>query len=117
VHAAENVRTECEINDGLGLVYHPHLRPYTAAAAALLDLSATVQSKLPKGVPTPSALLHELSNVLVGQPSVLDSVARALSLPPIHVDQVAEAICVAADNERADVRGVYGVREMRNLIT
>lgn len=85
--------------------------------AALLDLSSTVQSNLPKGVPTPSDLLHGLSNVLVGKPSALDSVARALSLPPIHVDQVAEAICVAADKERTDVRGVYGVREMRELIT
>ena len=85
--------------------------------AVLLDLSSTVQSNLPEGVPTPSELLHGLSNALVGKPSALDSVARALSLPPIHVDQVAEAICVAADNERTDVRGVYGVREMRELIT
>jgi len=99
------------------LVYHPHLRPYTAPVAALLDLSSTVQSKLPKGVPTPSELLHGLSQTLVGTPSVLDSIARALSIPPIHVDQVAEAICVAADKGRADVRGVYGVREMRKLIT
>ncbi|KAI0006142.1 NAD-P-binding protein [Russula compacta] len=99
------------------LVYHPHFRPYTAAVATLLDLSSTTQSKLPKGVPTPSELLHGISNMLVGKPSALDSVARALSLPPIHVDQVAEAICVAADRERSDVRGVYGVREMRDLIT
>ena len=103
-------------DDSLGLVYHPHLRPYTAAVAALLDLSSTIQSKFPKGVPTPSKLLHGLSNALVGKPSALDSVARALSLPPIHVDQVAEAICVAVDTRRADVRGVYGVREMRDLI-
>jgi hypothetical protein len=52
----------------------------------------------------------------VGKSSGLDSVARALSLPPIHVDQVAEAICAAADEERGDVRGKYGVREMRELI-
>jgi len=99
------------------LVYHPHLRPYTAAVAAFLDLSSTVQSKLPQGVPTPSELLHVLSEKLVGKPSALDSVARALSLPPIHVDQVAEAVCVAVDKSRTDVRGVYGVREMRDLIT
>lgn len=54
---------------------------------------------------------------MVGKSSALDSVARALSLPPIHVDHVAEAICVAADGERTDVRGKYGVREMRDLIT
>lgn len=42
--------------------------------------------------------------------------ANALVLPPIHVDHVAEAICVALDNERVDVRGAVGVREMRRLI-
>lgn len=85
--------------------------------AALLDLSSTVQSKLPRGMPAPSDVLHGLSQTLVGGPSALDSVARALSLPPIHVDQVAEAICVATDRERPDVRGVYGVREMQELIS
>jgi hypothetical protein len=103
--------------DVSGLVYHPHLRPYTAALATLLDLSSTIQSNFPKGVPTPSQLLHGFSETLVGKSSALDSVARALSLPPIHVDHVAEAICVAADEERVDVRGKYGVREMRDLIT
>ncbi|KAH9063324.1 mitochondrial protein [Lactarius vividus] len=98
------------------LVYHPHLRPYTAAMAALLDLSSTVQSKLSKKMPTPSDVLHGVSQTLVGRPSALDSIARALSLPPTHVDQVAEAICIAADSERPDVQGVYGVREMRELI-
>lgn len=99
------------------LVYHPHLRPYTAALAALFDLSSTVQSRFPKGVPTPSQLLHGISETFVGKASTLDSVARALSLPPIHVDQVAEAICMAADAKSVEVRGTYGVREMRDLIT
>lgn len=99
------------------LVYHPHLRPYTAALAAVFDLSSTIQSKFPKGVPTPSQMLHGFSETFVGKASALDSVARALSLPPIHVDQVAEAICVAADAKSVDVRGKYGVREMRDLIT
>lgn len=83
--------------------------------AALLDLSSTLQSKLPRGVPSPSDVLHGLSQTLVGRSSAFDSIASALSLPPIHVDQVAEAICVAAD--RPDVQGVYGVREMRDLIS
>ncbi|KAI0306460.1 NAD(P)-binding protein [Multifurca ochricompacta] len=99
------------------LVYHPHLRPYTAVMAALLDLSSTVQSKFPKGMATPSELLHRLSHTLIGPPSVLDSIGRALSLPPIHVDQVAEAVCVAVDSGRPDVRGVYGVQEMQDLVT
>jgi len=99
-----------------GLVYHPHFRPYTAAMAALLDLSSTMQSKIPSGLPTPSDVLRTVSQTLVGGSSALDSMARALSLPPIHVDQVAEAICVAADSERTEVQGVYGVREMKALI-
>lgn len=48
--------------------------------------------------------------------SPLDSVANALTIPPIHVDHVAEVICIAMDNERADVRGVYGVNDIRELI-
>ena len=32
------------------------------------------------------------------------------------MDHVAEAICIAMDNERADVRGVYGVSDIRELI-
>ncbi|KAH9005274.1 mitochondrial protein [Lactarius hatsudake] len=97
-----------------GLVYHPHLRPYTATMAALLDLSSTVQSKLSRGMPTPSDVLYGLSQTLVGGPSALDSIARALSLPPIHVDQVAEAICIAADSERPDVH--WGLISQPNLI-
>ncbi|KAI0273750.1 NAD-P-binding protein [Gloeopeniophorella convolvens] len=97
-------------------VYHPHLRPYTAAVAALADLSSTAQSKIPQGIPTPSEVLRGLSRTIVGKLSSLDSIANALSLPPIHVDHVAEAICVAVDNGRPDVQGVYGVREMRELI-
>ncbi len=37
-------------------------------------------------------------------------------IPPIHVDHVAEALCVAADETREDVRGVVDVNEMRRLI-
>ena len=42
--------------------------------------------------------------------------ASALTIPPIHVDHVAEAICIAIDNERSDVRGVVSVKEIRELI-
>lgn len=41
--------------------------------------------------------------------------ANALTLPPIHVEHVAEAICVALDPAR-NVRGPVGVRAMRELI-
>ena len=42
--------------------------------------------------------------------------ANALTIPPIHVDHVAEAICVALDSSVKPVRGVIGVREMREMI-
>ena len=48
--------------------------------------------------------------------SPFDSMARVLTIPPIHVDHVAEAICIAADNSRADVHGAYGLEAMRQLI-
>ena len=48
--------------------------------------------------------------------SPLNSMARVLTLPPIHVDHVAEAICIAADNSRTDVRGPYGLEAIRELI-
>ncbi|KAI0065384.1 NAD(P)-binding protein [Artomyces pyxidatus] len=106
------------------LVYHPHFRPYTSPVAALLDLSSSIHARAPRGVPTPSSILRTLSAVFPTgtarespvQSSPLESVANALTLPPIHVDHVAEAICLAADGQRTDVRGVYGVRDMRELI-
>lgn len=104
------------------LIYHPHFRPLTSPVAAALDLSATIHSKLPPSFPTPSGFLRSLSPVFgenersLVAPSPLDSVANALTIPPIHVDHVAEAISIAAENTRTDIRGVLGVNEMRELI-
>ena len=110
----------------LGLIYHPHFRPLTSPVAALLDLSATLHAKAPRTLPTPSGFLRALARAsssahtsaegTLVSPSPLDAVANALTIPPIHVDHVAEAVCIAADGAREDVRGVYGVREMRELI-
>lgn len=107
----------------IGLIYHPHFRPLTSPVAALLDLSATVHASAPPQLPTPSRVLRALGNsrAVPGQetlvhPSALTSVANALVIPPIHVDHVAEAICIAADETREDVRGVVDVNEMRRLI-
>lgn len=108
----------------LGLIYHPHFRPLTSPIAALLDLSATVHRKVPSGLPTPSGFLRALGSAFPSPPvpqtpvssSPLESVANALTIPPIHVDHVAEAIAIAADTRRVDVQGVLGVAEMRELI-
>ena len=103
-----------------GLIYHPHYRPIISPVAALLDLSATLHAKLPAGFPTPGAVLRTLGAVLPRPAGLTDSplnaMARALTIPPIHVDHVAEAVCIAVDAARADVRGPYGVAEMRELI-
>jgi len=110
------------------LIYHPHFRPLTSPVAALLDLSATIHSIAPVQLPTPSKVLRALGDAAAVSssaargletlvpPSALHSVANAMTIPPIHVDHVAEAICIAADEAREDVRSVMGVGEMRKLI-
>ncbi|KII88394.1 hypothetical protein PLICRDRAFT_54232 [Plicaturopsis crispa FD-325 SS-3] len=93
------------------LVYHPHYRPLTSPLAALLDLSATLHANAPPSLPTPASILRTLGSTFS---SPAPSVANALTIPPIHVEHVAEAVvCAALD---ADVQGVLGVRAMRELI-
>ncbi|KAF8831243.1 hypothetical protein HHX47_DHR1000526 [Lentinula edodes] len=113
------------------LVYHAHYRPLTTPAAAIFDLSASLHRKIPQGIPKPSQLLHYLGAALSPQSSLsirnargplkdaslgspLDSIANAITIPPIHVDHVAEAIVIALED--STVRGVVGVGRMRELI-
>ena len=103
------------IKFSLGLVYHAHHRPLSTPAAVLLDLSATLHSKLPPTVPTPSNVLRTLGTAF-SLPSSLDAIANALTIPPIHVDHVAEAICVVLNSSANPIRGVIGVQQMRELI-
>ncbi|KAI6150431.1 hypothetical protein BKA82DRAFT_993276 [Pisolithus tinctorius] len=127
------------------LVYHAHQRPLVSPFAALIDLSASLHARIPTGVPTPSSVLRMLGSKFSstssssreahehtrpgtspssssttfpnsGLATTLNSMANALTIPPIHVDHVAEAICVALDPQRTDVKGVVGVKEMRELI-
>jgi FMN phosphatase YigB (HAD superfamily) len=49
-------------------------------------------------------------------PPAFDAVANALTIPPIHVAHVGDAIAAAVEVDRDDIRGVYGVREMRELM-
>ncbi|THV01361.1 hypothetical protein K435DRAFT_612625, partial [Dendrothele bispora CBS 962.96] len=73
------------------LVYHSHYRPLTTPAAALIDLSSTIHSKIPPGIPTPSQILRTLgssssaSNVKDELGSPLESMANCMTIPPIHV--------------------------------
>lgn len=41
--------------------------------------------------------------------------ANLLSTPPIHLDHLGEAICLSLDPTKG-IRGVLGVRDMRELI-
>ncbi|KAH8116919.1 NAD-binding protein [Phellopilus nigrolimitatus] len=113
------------------LVYHSHFRPLTTPVATVLDLFSTLHRAAPPGAPTPASVLRALgaatahpsasqaSADLAGgnidlESSPLASVANALSVPPIHVDHVAEAICrVVLDDA---VEGVVDVQRMRGLI-
>jgi len=101
------------------LVYHAHHRPLTTPAAALFDLSATLHRKAPQFIPTPSNIIRTLasSSLLRGGPisSSLESIANALVIPPIHVDQVAEAICATLDSTNG-IEGVVDTWRMRELI-
>ncbi|KAF8077897.1 hypothetical protein FPV67DRAFT_1403362 [Lyophyllum atratum] len=101
------------------LVYHSHHRPLTTPAAVLLDLSATLHSKIPPTLPSPSSILRQIGSNLPHGPmstSSFDSIANALIIPPIHVDHVAEAICAVLHSSINPVRGVVGVQRMRELI-
>jgi len=102
------------------LIYHPHYRPLTSPLAAALDISSALHSKIPEGIPTPSGFLRAVASMSRSPssplPPAFDAVANALTIPPIHVDHVGEAIAIAVDVDRDDIRGVYGVGEMRDLM-
>ncbi|EKM82635.1 hypothetical protein AGABI1DRAFT_35050 [Agaricus bisporus var. burnettii JB137-S8] len=97
------------------LVYHAHQRPVTTPLAFLLDLSATLHARVPPTVPTPSGILQTLSDQRPVTPSALEAMANILVIPPIHVDHVADAILASLDSANG-VKGVVGVRRMRELI-
>lgn len=96
----------------------------TSPVAALLGFSASMHAKASPRLPTPSRVLRALAARSAGpaagtglvHPSPLDSLANILTIPPIHVEHVAEAISVAADVRSVDVEGPLGVHAMRALI-
>ncbi|KAG6917979.1 hypothetical protein DXG01_017163 [Tephrocybe rancida] len=101
------------------LVYHAHHRPLSTPPAVLLDLSASLHAKIPSTFPTPSSILRRVGATLSPHSpkttSSLDSIANALTIPPIHVDHVAAAVCAALDSDNP-VRGIVGVQRMRELV-
>jgi hypothetical protein len=87
-------------------VYHAHYRPLTTPAAAALDLSSFLHRQIPRGIPTPSAILRHLGTALSPQTSSSSGGAS--------VDHVAEAIVISLGDSA--VSGVVGVKRMRELI-
>ncbi|KAF8508133.1 hypothetical protein JB92DRAFT_3145142 [Gautieria morchelliformis] len=117
------------VSKPIGFIYHPHLRLLTTPIAALASLSATLHSHAPSLLLMPSCVLHTLartqspdlrspspapSHTNTPLPSALHTLATTLELSPIHVDHLAEAVCMAI--EQQDVRGPAGLRRMWELI-
>lgn len=102
------------------LVYHAHFRPLTTLPATLLDFSAVMHKKVPQSFPTPAGFLRTVAKAVSSpqeddeQASAFHSMVNALTVPPIHVDHVAEAVCAAIEDE--GVEGPLGVRQMRDII-
>lgn len=81
---------------------------------------------MPGSFPTPAYILRSMASATPApidradsagvdlEPSPFVSIANALSVPPIHVDHVAEAICKVILND--EVEGVVDVERMRRLI-
>jgi len=100
----------------LGLIYHPHIRPMTSLPATVFDFSARIHGAMPSYIPMPASVLRWLGtsvfpNATDNTPSALTAMANLLSTPPIHLDQLSEAICISLDPTR-EIRGVLGVREL-----
>lgn len=73
---------------------------------------------------SPISLLSRLASSLESTPvssdstsaldGPIDSITRSMTIPPIHVDHVGEAVCESI--ERSDVNGPVGVWEMRKML-
>jgi hypothetical protein len=69
-------------------------------------------SLLSKLMASPGPVAMDGAAPLVDEP--MDSITRAMTIPPIHVDHVGEAVCESI--ERNDINGPVGVWEMRKMI-
>ncbi|KIM28867.1 hypothetical protein M408DRAFT_329291 [Serendipita vermifera MAFF 305830] len=103
-------------------IYHPHFRPISSPVATALSAAGSVHKLLgqlsPINVLSKLAESSEQSSRVDDNPAAidtpLDSISRAMTIPPIHVDHVGEAVCESI--ERGDVAGPVGVWEMRRLL-
>ncbi|KAH8833658.1 mitochondrial protein [Flagelloscypha sp. PMI_526] len=102
-----------------GLIYHAHQRPLTTLPATLIDVSSTLHKKA-IGYPTPAGVLRSLAprgtSEDLSDASPFSAIANAMTVPPLHVDQVAQTIVKALDPDRQDIVNVVGVEEMTALL-
>ncbi|KAH8926002.1 NAD(P)-binding protein [Atractiella rhizophila] len=96
------------------IIYHAHLRPASTPPAVLTDLSSYVQTHLPLPLKANSLASIFFEKPAQELPSVAKSMANLLSIPPIHVDHVAMAACIAI--EREGIEGVVDTQKMRELV-
>lgn len=94
-------------------MYHPHLAPSSTFPATLLEASSTVHQYIPPALRFAPAY-RSPRQPAEAVPSAFQSFASLLSVPPIHVDAVGEAVCrsIAAP----EVDGVVDVARMRQML-
>lgn len=109
----------------LGLMYHPDVRPEATLGAIPLQIIAAIQEQLPTPLrlqsfskllqPDVSPLSPEYQDGKEAAspadlPSPIESFANLLSVPPLNVDTVGEAICDAIADDK--VHGILSVKDM-----
>ncbi|GAA6003201.1 hypothetical protein JCM10207_001797 [Rhodosporidiobolus poonsookiae] len=96
------------------LMYHPHLSPPSTLPATLLEASSRLSALLPSSLHLPFLRPSPSSFPSSAPPPATASIGGLLSIPPIHVDAVGEAVCRAIED--GSVRGAVGVRGMRRML-
>lgn len=79
--------------------------------ATVLDVSSRIQSLLPP--PLRASHIFPSSASRLPLPPASTSLASLLTVPPIHVDTIAQAICSSISDD--EVEGVVDVRRMRRM--
>ncbi|GAA5991147.1 hypothetical protein JCM11641_004046 [Rhodosporidiobolus odoratus] len=118
--ASESPETTRPIFVRPSLMYHPHLNPPSTLPATLLEATSTLHALLPPSLhlfhstASPFSSPSSSSPTPLPLPPALASFTSLLSIPPIHVDAVGEAVCRAIEHEGRE--GVLGVGEMREVL-
>ncbi|CAD6565326.1 MAG: hypothetical protein CYPHOPRED_005370 [Cyphobasidiales sp. Tagirdzhanova-0007] len=102
------------------IIYNPRVRPGSAIPATVLGLSSRMQSLMP--APLQASTAASIFSALTASqhartqqdlPSSAESLANLLSIPPIHAETVAEAVCRSIEDE--EMGGVVAVKDMQAM--